>query len=111
VKIGHRSLVYLMAPTKRLWAAVEYVRWCPGIADVLVEGREEANAQGAVTLMEAVNRKFAKVWRCIRCLAVIDDPMKGPLADFCFQEGDIMFDMDQRDYLGLFNAVPWSWPA
>src|SRR3954462_3805226 len=27
IPIGHRSLVYLMHPVKRFWAAIEYVKW------------------------------------------------------------------------------------
>jgi len=35
---------------------------------------------------------------------------EGPLQNFNFHEGDIMFDMPQRDYLDLFNTIPWTCP-
>lgn len=70
VPIGHQSLVYLMAPAKRIWAA-EYIKWDSSISDVLQEGARAAHAQGADTMMAAVNSHYAKVWRCIRVLAII----------------------------------------
>jgi hypothetical protein len=35
VPLGHRSLVYLMDPVKRFWAAIEYIRWNHEIQDVV----------------------------------------------------------------------------
>jgi hypothetical protein len=109
VPIGHRSLVYLMAPIKRIWAAVEYIKWDSSIADVLQEGMKAALAQDAVKMMNAVNTHFAKVWRCVRVLAVVDNYKNGPAQDFDFQQGDVMFDMTQEEYLEVFNAMPWTW--
>ena len=109
--IGHRSLVYLMHPMKRIWAAIEYIKWDDGIDDVLKEGRRAAAAQGAVDLMRVQNSKFARYWRCVRVLAQIDDPASGPVPDFSFQEGEIMRDIEPHEYAELFNAVPWSWTA
>jgi hypothetical protein len=60
--------------------------------------------------MEAYNAKFAKVWRCIRFLAVIDDPMKSPPPGLDFHQGDIMVEISERQYYDMFNAIPWSWP-
>jgi len=68
VPIGHKSLVYLMAPAKRIWAAIEYIKWDSKIADPLKEGMEAARAQGADTMMEAINSHYARVWRCVRVL-------------------------------------------
>jgi hypothetical protein len=42
-------------------------------------------------------------------LAVIDDPTNAPTPDFDFQEGEVMRDLGQHEYLDYFNAVPWSW--
>jgi hypothetical protein len=111
VPIGHRSLVYLMSPVKRFWTAIEYIKWDPSIKDLLKEGARAAENQNAVALVEALNAKFARLWRCIRVLALIDDPTKAPTPDFGFQEGDIMFDVTQQDYSDMFNAIPWSWTA
>src|SRR5438552_2876347 len=93
IPIGHRSLVYLMYPVKRFWAAIEYIKWDFSTEDVLVEGMRAAAAQDAVAMMEVVNPKFARIWRCVRVLALIDDPMKAPTPDFGFQEGDIMLEI------------------
>src|SRR4051794_14031207 len=78
IPIGHKSLVYLMQPVMRTWAAIEYIKWDVSISDVLEEGTRGAIAQNAIAMMEAYNAKFAKVWRCIRFLAVIDDLTKSP---------------------------------
>jgi hypothetical protein len=109
IPIGHRSLLYLMHPIKRFWAAVEYIKWNSGIADVLEEGRQAAVAQNAIALFEVLNPRFAKVWRCIRVVAIIDDPMEAPTPDLGFQEGDIMRDISEHESLEMFNAIPWSW--
>jgi hypothetical protein len=111
IPIGHKSLVYLMHPVKRFWAAIEYIKWNPSIEDVLEEGLQAAVAQNAAALMEVINPKFAKVWRCVRVLADIDDPKQAPTPDFGFHEGDIMFDIGQQEYDDWFNAIPWSWPV
>jgi hypothetical protein len=55
------------------------------------------------------NPHYAKIWRCVRVVALIDDPRKAPTPDFGFKQGDIMFDIEHRDYLDFFDAVPWSW--
>jgi hypothetical protein len=109
IPIGHRSLVYLMHPVKRFWAAIEYIRWDPNCADVLQDGRQAAERQNAVALMEVLNPRFAKVWRCVRQLACIDDPRKAPTPDFGFHQGDIIRDIEESEYLDMFNAIPWSW--
>jgi hypothetical protein len=111
IPIGHRSLVYLMHPIMRFWAAIEYIKWDMNIKDLLEDGRHAAMAQKAVALMEVYNPKFAKLWRCIRFLAEIDDPANAPTPDFGFKEGDIMVDIRQDEYLDMFNAIPWSWTA
>jgi hypothetical protein len=111
IPIGHRSLVYLMYPVKRFWAAIEYIKWDLSINDVLKEGKQAAISQNAVALMEAYNSKYSQTWRCIRFLAVIDDPMNAPTPDFGFKEGDIMIDRSQQEYYDMFNAIPWSWTA
>jgi hypothetical protein len=98
-----------MHPVKRFWTAVEYIKWNPKIEDVLEEGMQAAVAQNAVAMMEALNSKFAKLWRCIRVLALINDPTQAPTPDFGFQEGDIMFDIGQQEYADMFHAIPWSW--
>jgi hypothetical protein len=109
IPIGHRSLVYLMAPARRLWTAIEYIKWDSHSADVLEEGSRAAVAQGATAIREVFNSHYAKIWRCIRVLAIIDDYMNGPVQDFEFHEGDIMFDMPEQEYLERFDAIPWSW--
>jgi hypothetical protein len=111
IPIGHRSLVYLMHPVMRFCAAIEYIKWDSNIADVLEEGRLAAVPQNAVVLMEVLNRRFAKLWRCVRVLALIDDPLNAPTPDFGFQEGDIMFDIESHEYLDMFNAIPWTWTS
>jgi hypothetical protein len=111
VLIGHRSLVYLMAPIKRFWGAVEYIKWNPEIDDVLEEGRRAAANQNVAAIMEVLNPRFSRVWRCIRVVAMINDPTQAPTPDFPFKKGDVMFDIEQREYLEMFNAVPWSWTA
>src|SRR5687767_9315572 len=60
IPIGHKSLVYLMHPVQRFWAAIEYIKWDANVEDVLEEGRRAAVAQDAVIMMKAVNSKFAK---------------------------------------------------
>ena len=109
IPIGHKSLVYLMHPVKHFWAAIEYIKWDPNIDDVLEEGTRAAAAQGAVALMEVLNSKFARIWRCVRVVALIDNPMNAPTPDFGFQEGDIMFDIGQQEYSDMFDAIPWTW--
>jgi hypothetical protein len=109
VPIGHRSLVYLMSPVKHFWTAIEYVKLDPSVNDLLEEGTRAAESQNAVALVEALNPKFAKLWRCIRVIALIDNPQQAPTPDFGFQEGDIMFDVTQQEYSELFSAIPWSW--
>jgi hypothetical protein len=111
IPIGHKSLVYLMHPIMRFWSAIEFIKWDPKVADVLGEGLRAARAQNAVALMEAVNARFAKVWRCVRVLAEIDDPTRAPTPDFGFQEGDILREVGQQEYEAMFNAVPWTWRA
>jgi hypothetical protein len=109
IPIGHRSLVYLMHPIKRFWAAIEYIKWDCNVEDVLEEGTRAAVAQNAVAMIEVINSRFAKIWRCVRVLAWIDDPRNAPTPDFGFQEGDIMFDIGQHEYFDMFNAIPWGW--
>jgi hypothetical protein len=111
VPIGHRSLVYLMHPVMRFWAAIEYIRGNPDISDVLEDGRQAAAAQNADAILEAVNPRFARVWRCIRVVAVIDDPMQAPTPNFGFQQGEIMRDISEQEYLDLYNEIPWSWES
>jgi hypothetical protein len=74
IPIGNKSLVYLVHPVKRFWAAIEYIKWDANINDVLKEGMQAATAQKAVATFKIYNSKFAKVWRCVRVLALIDDP-------------------------------------
>src|SRR5262249_7438144 len=93
IPIGHKSLVYLMYPVKRIWAAVEYIKWDPSISDFLEEGTLAASSQNAVAMMEVYNARFSKVWRCVRFLAVIDDVAKSPPLDLSFHQGDIMVEI------------------
>jgi hypothetical protein len=109
IPIGHKSLVYLMHPTKRIWAAVEYIKWDLTISDVLEEGKRAAIAQNAVEVMEVYNARFAKVWRCVRFLAVIDDLAKSPPLGREFHQGDILVEIGQQEYDDTFNAIPWRW--
>ena len=109
--IGHRSLVYLMAPVKAFWGVVEYIKWNPAIDDVLEEGRRAAAPQNAIAIMEVLNPHFAKYWRCTRVVAMIKDQTQAPTPDFGFKQGDVMFDIEQQEYLEMFNAIPWSWTA
>src|SRR5262249_6832603 len=81
IPIGHRSLVYLMHPVKRFWSAVEYTKWDSNAANVLDDGMRAAVAQNAVELMEVVNSTYAKIWRCVRVLAMINDPTQAPTPD------------------------------
>jgi hypothetical protein len=111
IPIGHQSLVYIMHPVQRLKASIEYVKWDPASDDVLEEGARAAAQQGAVALMEAHSPWFARVWRCIRVLAWIDDERMAPTPDFGFHEGEIMRDIPQQEYSELFNAIPWSWTS
>jgi hypothetical protein len=111
VPIGHKSLVYLMAPVKRFYTAIEYIKWDSSVGNVLKEGTKAANHHGAVELMEVCYPHFAKIWRCIRMLAWINDPKNAPTPDFDFHQGDIMFDIEEAEYLELFNAIPWDWTA
>jgi hypothetical protein len=109
--IGHKSLVYLMHPIKRFWTAIEYVTWDPSAANVLDDGMGAARAQGAVGLMEAVNSTYAKLWRCVRVVAMINDPMQAPTPDFQFREGEVLREISLQEYQDLFDAIPWSWTA
>jgi hypothetical protein len=109
IPIGHTSLVYLMAPVKRFWTAIEYIKCDPSIEDVLEEGWRAAAAQNAVAMMEAHNSKFAKIWRCVRVVALIDDPRNAPTPDLGFKEGDVMFDIEKPEFIDMFKAIPWSW--
>lgn len=111
IPIGNKSLVYLMHPVKHFWSAIEYVKWDCGVSNVLDEGTRAAVAQRAVIMMEAVNASYARIWRCVRLLAIIDDPMNAPTPDFAFREGEVMRDISQQEYCELFNAIPWSWTA
>jgi len=111
VPIGHKSLVYLMAPIKRFWGVVEYIKWNHAIDNVLEEGRRAAVDQNARAIMEVLYPHFARVWRCVRIVATIKDPMQAPTPDFGFKEGDVMFDIEPQEYLEMFNEVPWSWRA
>jgi hypothetical protein len=111
IPIGHRSLVYLMHPTKRLCAAIEYVS-DPKTVDVLKQGKQAAIAQNAVAQIEAYGYPhFSKIWRCVRIVAWIDDPNNAPTPDFEFHQGDVMFDIDENEYLNLFTEIPWTWKA
>ena len=109
IPIGHRSLVYLMHPVMRFWSAIEYIKWNSKIANVLEDGRQAAVAQKAVAMMEVVNPIFAKVWRCVRVLAVINNPMNAPTPDFGFHEGEVMREISEQEFFEMFDAVPWSW--
>lgn len=110
VPIGHKSLVYLMAPRKRFASAIEYVKWDHGIEDVLREGTKVAMHHNAIEMLKACNYpRFAKIWRCVRVIAWIEIPENGPATDFNFHQGDIMFDMDEAEYFEMFDAVPWDW--
>jgi len=109
IPIGQRSLVYLMYPIKRFWTAIEYIKWDLNTDDVLEEGMRAAVAQNAVAMAEVINSKFARIWRCVRIVALIDDPMSAPTPDFGFKEGDVMLDIEKQEYLDMFNAIPWSW--
>jgi hypothetical protein len=109
IPVGHKSLVYLMHPVKRFWAAIEYIKWDSGVADVLDEGQRAAQAQNAVALMQVVNSRFAAVWRCVRMLAEIDDPARAPTPDFDFREGEVMREIREQEYEAMFEAVPWTW--
>jgi len=109
IPIGHRSLVYVMHPIRRFWTAIEYIKWDPTINDVLTEGWQAAAAQGADAMMEAFNSHYAKLWRCIRILALMKDPQLAPTPDFGFQEGDIMREISEGEYFDMFNAIPWTW--
>src|SRR5262249_2898160 len=111
IPIGHKSLVYLMHPVRRFWAAIEYIRWDAKVADVLEDGLRAAQAQDAVVLMEAVNARFAKGWRRVRAVAEIDDRTRAPTPDFGFQEGEILREVTQHDYEAMFHAIPWTWRA
>jgi hypothetical protein len=61
IPIGHRSLVYLMYPIRRIWAAVEYIKCDPSVSDLLEEGNRAAISQNAVAVMEAHNEKFSRI--------------------------------------------------
>src|SRR5262249_35339511 len=109
--IGHKSLVYLMNPVKRLWTAIEYIQWDSKISDVVKDGESAAIAQKAVERIQADNAHYARLWRCIRILASIDNPMKGPAFAFDFKEGEVMREITQGEYEEMYNAVPWTWSA
>ena len=109
IPIGHKSLVYLMAPVKRFCSAIEYIKWDANIGDVLEDGARAADAQGAIAMIKVVNSRFAKNWRCVRVVAWIDNPIMAPTPDFGFKEGDIMREITQREYIEMFNGIPWTW--
>jgi hypothetical protein len=111
IPIGHKSLVYLMHPIKRFWTAIEYIRSDSKILDLLKDGEQAAIAQNALALMQVQNAHYARLWRCIRVLAWIDDPMKAPMFEFGFNEGDVMREISQQEYEEMYNAVPWTWTA
>jgi hypothetical protein len=111
VPLGHRALVYLMHPVMRFGAAIEYIKWDDAIEDVLKEGQRAAVAQGAVAMLEALNPRFAKLWRCIRILALIDDPRNALTPDFDFHEGDVMPEISEQEYREWYDAIPWTWTA
>ena len=108
IPIGHKTIVYLMHPTMRFWSVIEFIN-SESSKDVLQAGMEAAVAQNAVAVMNVVNPKFAKVWRCVRVLAMIDNPMNAPTPDFAFQQGEILRFIDEREFADYFNAIPWSW--
>lgn len=111
IPIGHRSLVYLMAPVKRIWAAVEYIKTDPIRESVLDEGRRAAIKHGAIKILKVVAPHYASYFRCVRFVAEIEDPANVPTPDFGFSQGDVGFDIDEADYLELYNAKPWTWTA
>jgi len=72
IPIGHKSLVYLMAPMMRIWAAVEYVKCGDTSLSLLEQGRQAAEAQpNIIAQMRALAPQYASLWRCIRFLASI----------------------------------------
>lgn len=111
VPVGHRSLVYLMAPIKRFWTAIEYIKCDPDAHNLLEEGRRAAICQDAVAIMQVVYPHYAKLWRCVRILALIDDPTKAPTPEFNFNQGDVQREISEQEYHEMFDAVPWSWTA
>jgi hypothetical protein len=110
IPLGHKSLVYLMHPKSDSGIAIEYIQWDSKVTDLLKDGERAATAQGAVNLMRAVNARYSRFWRCIRILAEIDDPMKGPALELGFIEGEVMREISQREYEEWYRAVPWPWP-
>jgi hypothetical protein len=108
---GHRSLVYLMAPRKCIWAAIEYIKWDEKTADVLEEGRQAAQAQNAIALMQVLAPHYAKVWRCVRFLADVTPLEHGLAIDHEFHQGEVIRPISQQEYDDLFNAAPWTWPT
>jgi hypothetical protein len=109
IPIGHRSLVYLMAPTKRIWAAIEYIRCDTEMTDMVRAGRHAAETQNAVALMQVLAPHYANIWRCIRFLAEIDRPEDGPAIDYDFHQGEVNREISQQEYNDLFNSIPWTW--
>jgi hypothetical protein len=118
VRIGHRSLVYLMTPraedgvpdplgmSKHIGAAIEYVHENPKL-NLLDDGMEAANKQKAVAYHETMGfAHWARLFRCIRIVAWIDDPRNGPIQDFQFSKGDTMFDITKEYYDELYNQIP-----
>lgn len=103
IPVGHRSLVYLMAPAKRFWTAIEYIK------GDLEDGMRAAVAQGAFAFMEVYNSHFARIWRCVRILAQIDDPKDAPTPEFGFREGEIMRYITEQEFNSYFNDIDWSW--
>jgi hypothetical protein len=99
-----------MAPTRRFWAAVEYFHFDPAVKDVLDDGWRAAVAQRAQQTMEVYNRYFSKVWRCVRVIAEIADPVRNaPEVPYKFHQGDIMFDLDEQEYRQRYDEIPWTW--
>jgi hypothetical protein len=109
--IGHKSLVYLQAPTMRIWAAIEYIEWDGGKGDVLEQGRRAAEAQGIVELMKIHAPHYASIWRCIRYLAEVTPPEQGLLMNYDFHQGEVIREISREEYERLFNATEWTWPT
>jgi hypothetical protein len=111
--VGHRALVYLMAPKKCFGAAIEFIQLNQTTGDLLDDGMQAARAQDAIRLHEAVYPHWAKWWRCTRVIAWKENPTNvpgnAPTPDFHFQKGDDMFDISERCYSILFNAICWNW--
>jgi hypothetical protein len=110
IPIGHKSLVYLQAPTKLIWAAIEYIEWHPEYGDVLEQGRRAAEAQDAIALMGTLAPHYARLWRCIRYLADVTPPRDGFAIDYHFHQGEVMREISPEEYERLFGLTAWTWP-